>query len=150
MRLFYSVKLIHSSDLTFVRLQHGMWTYAPSSCTFPGQLSISFANGSALPESPRSQRPSFVPRCPSSRSSSISFTTNARHLYPPPVRPTAAARSPARGAVGKVRKAGYGRRGPYRSRSFGATAVGVVLVLRKRKCSRLWLVYMCRRTGDRL
>lgn len=28
MRLYYSVHLIKSSDLTFVRLQHGMWRYA--------------------------------------------------------------------------------------------------------------------------
>ena len=122
MRLAFSVQIIHTSDLAFVRLQHGMWTYVPSCCT----ASIPLANASALPGSLRSRQPSSVPRYPSFRNSSICSIAIVPGSRPPPPGTRAAAR----------RKAGYGRRGSRLSRSFGPTAPGA-LVLREAKSK--WL-----------
>ena len=45
MRLYYSVHDLNSTDLTFVRLQHGMWTYvSPSYITFFHGPSITLTN----------------------------------------------------------------------------------------------------------
>ena len=41
MRLVFSIRIINGTDLTYLRLQHGMWTYVRSSCThlkFPQPL----------------------------------------------------------------------------------------------------------------
>lgn len=41
MRLVFSIRIINGTDLTYLRLQHGMWTYVRSSCTrleFPRPL----------------------------------------------------------------------------------------------------------------
>ena len=33
MRLVFSIRIINGTDLTYLRLQHGMWTYVRSLCT---------------------------------------------------------------------------------------------------------------------
>ena len=41
MRLVFSIRIIDGTDLTYLRLQHGMWTYVRPSCTrldFPKPL----------------------------------------------------------------------------------------------------------------
>ena len=35
MRLVFSIRIINGTDLTYLRLQHGMWTYVRASCTCP-------------------------------------------------------------------------------------------------------------------
>ena len=55
MRLVFSIRIINGTDLTYLRLQHGMWTYVRSSCTH-----LKLHNPSltlSLVASPRSQLP---------------------------------------------------------------------------------------------
>ena len=142
MRLVFSIRIINGTDLTYLRLQHGMWTYVRFSCTRP-----KFYNPSLtllLVESPRSQPPSSALRfhwLPNSLPSSVRVVQHSAlaQLISRPANHTAGANPLARYAAATVSSLAYARlinsAGPRRLR------------LRKDTRYRLFLELMYRKIG---
>ena len=112
MRLVFSIRIINGTDLTYLRLQHGMWTYVCSSCTrmilYNASLMLS------LVASPRLQPPSFALRFhwfPNSLPSSVSLVQHSApaQLISRPANPTAGANPLARYAAVTVSSLAYAR-----------------------------------------
>ena len=85
MRFSLSIQIIHGFDLTFLRLQHGMWTYAPSPRTLLTKYPPLSLMEVASPGSLKSRRPSAVLHCLWFLDLSNSPTAKHRHPYPPPL-----------------------------------------------------------------
>ena len=112
MRLVFSIRIINGTDLTYLRLQHGMWTYVCSSCT--GLILYNVSLTLSLAASPRLQPPSSALRFhwfPNLLPSSVPLVQHSApaQLMSRPVNPTAGASPLARYAAVTVSSLAYAR-----------------------------------------
>ena len=105
MRLVFSIRIINGTDLTYLRLQHGMWTYVRSLCT---RLTFHYPSLTLLlAASPKSQPPSSALPFHSSPNSLPSSVPVVQHFAPAqhtsrPANHTAGANPQARYAAATV------------------------------------------------